>query len=104
MNLDLTKPSIVGQKLAQDMIRGLPVWTFDFLLRFKLSRPYSDPSAPLQALAGCDGSTLRVVQDGSVTVQFSRSADSATTAVASTIADVMRSVPGCHLLSAELVR
>jgi hypothetical protein len=104
MNLDLTKPSIAKQKIAQGMIRGLPVCTFDFLLRFKLSRPYADPSAKLQAIAGCDGSTVRVAQDGSVTVQFSRTADSATTAVASTIADVVTSVPGCHLLSAELVR
>ena len=77
--------------------------SYNFLLRFKLTHTDYDPTTYLSGLAGRNDSPIGQGQDGRIALFFSRKSDSATTAIASTIDDVMQGVPGCILLSAELV-
>lgn len=75
---------------------------FDFLLKFDLADPNSDPDKFVDALyeAGCDDATIGIGQHGRVALNFTREAASAFDAVASAIADVKKAIPDARLVEA----
>lgn len=75
---------------------------FDFLLKFDLPDPESDPDKFIDALygAGCDDATIGIGQHGRVALSFTREAVTALEAVASAIADVRKAIPEARLVEA----
>jgi hypothetical protein len=75
---------------------------FDFLLKFDLPDPETDPDNYVDALynAGCDDATIGIGQHGRVALNFTREAASALEAVASAIADVKKAIPEARLVEA----
>ena len=75
---------------------------FDFVLKFDLPDPKSDPDKFVGALydSGCDDATIGIGQHGRIALNFTREAVTALDAVASAIADVRRAIPGARLVEA----
>ena len=75
---------------------------FDFILKFDLPDPETDPDKLVDALyeAGCDDATIGIGQHGRVALNFTREAATALEAVASAIADVRKAIPGARLVEA----
>ena len=75
---------------------------FDFILKFDLPDPETDPDKFVDALfeAGCDDATVGIGQHGRVALNFTREAATALEAVASAIADVRKAIPGARLVEA----
>ena len=75
---------------------------FDFILKFDLPDPETDPDKFVDALdeAGCDDATIGIGQHGRVALNFTREAATALEAVASAIADVRKAIPGARLVEA----
>src|SRR5208283_848057 len=75
---------------------------FDFLLKFDLPDPETDPDKFVDALyeAGCDDAAIGIGQHGRVALSFTREATSALEAVASAIADVKKAIPEARLVEA----
>lgn len=75
---------------------------YEFVLRFQLphANPPQDPSVYLDALyeGGCDDALIGVGRPGYIALDITREAESAESAVASAIADVMNVIPGAELI------
>ncbi len=75
---------------------------FDFLLKFDLPDPETDPNKFVEALydSGCDDATIGIGQHGRIALNFTRADTTALDAVASAIADVRKAIPGARLVEA----
>lgn len=75
---------------------------YHFTLKFALAEPTDDPETYLDALfeAGCDDALVGVGQHGSIGLDFSREASSATAAVRTAIRDVRKALPDAELIEA----
>jgi hypothetical protein len=75
---------------------------FEFLLKFDLPDPETDPEKFVDALyeAGCDDATIGIGQHGRIALNFTREAASALEAVAGAIADVRKAIPEARLVEA----
>lgn len=75
---------------------------FDFLLKFDLHDPETDPEKFVNALheAGCDDAVIGIGQHGRISLDFTREAATAYEAVASAITDVKKAIPEARLVEA----
>ena len=75
---------------------------FEFTLKFGFSSDSLKPDAYIKHLEeeGCDDALLGVGKSGRIALQFTRTADSAETAVLSAIKDVKRAIPNAKLIEA----
>lgn len=73
---------------------------YDFTLTFALSQDRNDPEDCLDALyvAGCDDALVGTGMQGSVALNFSRSAKSAENAIRQAIQDVQKAIPDAELI------
>ncbi|MCO6441648.1 MAG: DNA-binding protein [Nitrococcus mobilis] len=75
---------------------------YDFTLKYRLGNPNEDAEKHLEALAesGCDDAVVGVGQNGRISLNFIREAESALEAVASAISDVQKAIPEAKLVEA----
>lgn len=75
---------------------------FDFLLKFDLHNPETDPEKFVNALhkAGCDDAVIGIGQHGRIALNFTRKASTAYEAVASAITAVKKAIPEARLVEA----
>ncbi|HCW0157009.1 DNA-binding protein [Pseudomonas aeruginosa] len=73
---------------------------YTFTLKYQLADDDRDPDALVERLgeAGCDDALVGIGQPGRLALEFTREAESAGTAVRSSLADVRRAVPSARLI------
>ena len=76
---------------------------YEFVLKFKLPDPESDPENTLEALgkSGCDDALVGIGQIGRISLEFIREAESVEDAIYSAITDVHRAIEGATLIEAS---
>jgi hypothetical protein len=75
---------------------------YDFTLKYRLGDPRENAENHLEALAesGCDDALVGIGQNGRISLNFIREAESAVAAVASAIHDVQKAIPDAELVEA----
>jgi hypothetical protein len=75
---------------------------YEFTLKYRLGDPAADPGQYVAALAqaGCDDALVGVGQNGRISLNFIREAESALEAISSAIGDVQRAIPDAKLVEA----
>jgi hypothetical protein len=75
---------------------------YDFTLKYRLGNPSENAEKYLEALAesGCEDAVVGVGQNGRISLNFIREAESALEAIASAISDVQKAIPEAKLVEA----
>jgi len=75
---------------------------YDFTLKYRLGDASENPEQYIDALAkaGCEDALVGVGQNGRISLNFIREADSALEAISSAINDVQSAIPGANLVEA----
>lgn len=75
---------------------------YDFTLKYRLGNPNDDAEKHLKALAesGCEDAVVGVGQNGRISLNFIREAESALEAIASAISDIQKAIPDAKLVEA----
>ncbi|MEX0730591.1 MAG: hypothetical protein WED00_09260 [Aquisalimonadaceae bacterium] len=76
---------------------------YDFTLKYRLGNPNEDAERYLEALAesGCEDAVVGVGQNGRISLNFIREAESALEAISSAISDVQEAIPEAKLVEAS---
>lgn len=75
---------------------------YDFTLKFNLINSHADPQEYIDCLyaSGCDDALVGIGKQGSISLNFLRSAESAYLAISSAILDVRTAIPQANLIEA----
>jgi len=75
---------------------------YEFTLKYRLGDAAADPDQYVEALAkaGCEDALVGVGQNGRISLNFIREAESALEAISSAIEDVQRAIPDAKLVEA----
>jgi hypothetical protein len=75
---------------------------YDFTLKYRLGRPDEDAEKYLEALAdsGCGDAVVGIGQNGRISLNFVREAETALEAIASAISNVQEAIPEAKLVEA----
>jgi hypothetical protein len=89
----------IKKNRAQSVTGSVALGEFEFVLRFDLPNPDSDPEQFVDDLheAGCDDAICGIGQKGRIALDFTREAPTENDAIFSAIADVRRAIPGAKL-------